>query len=108
MTLLDEAKAISEWIVDLRRQIHRHPELMYEEVETSRLVRPTLDGPGIPHRYPVAKTGIVAAAGNGGGPCGARRAGMDALAIHEQADVPCRSESEGKMHACGHDCHTGM
>ena len=47
-SLLDEATAIADWIVGLRRQIHRHPELMYEEVETSRLVRATLDGLGIP------------------------------------------------------------
>ena len=60
MSLLDEATSIADWIVGLRRQIHRHPELMYEEVETSRLVRETLDSLGIPYRYPVAKTGIVA------------------------------------------------
>jgi jasmonoyl-L-amino acid hydrolase len=108
MTLLDEAKSIADWIVGLRRQIHRHPELMYEEVETSRLVRATLDGLGIPYRYPVATTGVVATVGNGPGPCIALRADMDALPIHEQADVPFRSEIDGKMHACGHDCHTAM
>ena len=108
MTLLDEAKAIADWIVGLRRQIHRHPELMYEEVETSRLVRATLDGLGIPYRYPVAKTGVVATIGRGPGRCIALRADMDALPIHEQADVPFRSEIDGKMHACGHDCHTAM
>ena len=47
MTLLDEAKSIGGWIVDLRRQIHRRPESMYEEVHTSRLVRSTLDQLGI-------------------------------------------------------------
>src|SRR5688572_12993013 len=108
MTLLDEAKAIADWIVGLRRQIHRHPELMYEEVETSRLVRATLDGLGISYRYPVATTGVVATIGHGPGRCIALRADMDALPIREQADVAFRSEIDGKMHACGHDCHTAM
>src|SRR5688572_5463087 len=107
MTLLDEARAIGDWIVGLRRQIHRHPELMYEEVETSRLVRETLDALGISYRYPVATTGVVATIGRGSR-CIALRADMDALPIHERADVAFRSEIDGKMHACGHDCHTAM
>ena len=108
MTLLDEAKSIDGWIVDLRRQIHRRPELMYEEVHTSRLVRSTLDQLGIAYHYPVAETGVVATIGSGPGRCIALRADMDALPIHEETDVPFRSEVDGKMHACGHDCHTAM
>jgi len=108
LTPLEDAKAIAAWIVDLRRQLHRHPELMYEEVETSRLVRATLDDLGVPYRHSVAKTGVVATIGSGPGPCVALRADMDALPIHEEADVPFRSEIDGKMHACGHDCHTAM
>ena len=108
MSLLDDAKAIADWMVGLRRQIHRRPELMYEEVETSRLVRETLDGLGISYRYPVATTGVVATIGGGRRGCIALRADMDALPIHEQADVAFRSEIDGKMHACGHDCHTAM
>ncbi len=108
MTILEEAKEISDWIVGLRRQIHRHPELMYEEVKTSQLVRDTLDQLHIPYRYPLAKTGVVATLGDGKGPCVALRADMDALPIHEETDVPFRSEIDNKMHACGHDCHTAM
>lgn len=81
---------------------------MYEEIETSQLVCATLDDLGVPYRHSVAKTGVVATIGRGPGRCVALRADMDALPIHEEADVPFRSEIEGKMHACGHDCHTAM
>lgn len=103
-----QAREIENWIVEIRRELHRHPELMYEEVRTSQLVRKTLDGLGISYRYPVAETGVVASLGQGDGPCVALRADMDALPLHEEADVDFRSEHDGKMHACGHDCHTAM
>jgi amidohydrolase len=108
MPLLDEAKEMASWIVGIRRQLHRHPELMYREVKTSQLVRETLDGLGIKYRHPVAVTGVVATIGRGDGPCVGLRADMDALPIHEEADVDFRSEVDNRMHACGHDCHTAM
>ena len=107
-SVLRLAKQIDDWIIDRRRQLHRFPELMYEEVRTSQLVRDTLDGLGVSYRYPLAETGVVATIGNGNGPCVALRADMDALPIHEEADVSFTSEIDGKMHACGHDCHTAM
>lgn len=103
-----DATGIREWIVQTRRELHRFPELMYEEVQTSRLVRKTLDELQISYRYPLAETGVVATLGDGNGPCVALRADMDALPIHEETDVSFRSEHPGKMHACGHDCHTAM
>jgi len=106
--LRDDARAIANWIVQIRRQLHRFPELMYEEVKTSELVRRTLDELDVAYRFPIAETGVLATLGTGDGPCVALRADMDALPIHEESDVEFRSEHDGKMHACGHDCHTAM
>ncbi len=89
--MLQEAEGIRDWIVERRRKLHRHPELMYEEVRTSQLVRDTLDDLGISYRYPLAETGVLATLGGGNGPCVALRADMDAQPIHEEADVPFRS-----------------
>lgn len=105
---LDEAKAGRDWMVDIRREIHQYPELAYQEVRTSRVIRQKLDELGVSYRYPVAETGVVATLGEENGPCVALRADMDALPIHEAADISFRSKNEGRMHACGHDCHTAM
>jgi IAA-amino acid hydrolase len=106
--LLEEATAHQNWMVGIRRELHRHPELMYEEVRTSTLVCRVLDELGIPFQFPVAETGVVAILGDGQGPCVALRADMDALPIVEEADIDFRSEVDGHMHACGHDCNTAM
>ena len=106
--IISQSKEIHQWIVEKRRAIHRHPELMYEEFETSRLVQSTLSDLGIEYEKDIAVTGVVGVVGNGEGPCIALRADMDALPIHEEADVDFRSEIDGKMPACGHDCHTAM
>lgn len=105
---LSQARSIQPWLVDIRRQLHRFPELGYQEHETSALIRQRLDELGIEFDYPIATTGVVARIGSGDGPCVALRADMDALPIHEEADVEFRSQVPGKMHACGHDCHTAM
>ena len=104
----DESKSISDWIINIRRELHEHPELMYEEFKTSELIRRELDKLDIPYKHPIAETGVLASIGNGNGPCVALRADMDALPIHEETDVPFRSKIDGKMHACGHDCHVSM
>ncbi len=103
-----QSKGIQQWIVEKRRTIHRHPELMYEEFETSKLVQNTLKDLKIPYKKDIAITGVVGMIGNGDGPCIALRADMDALPIHEETDIDFKSEIDGKMHACGHDCHTAM
>jgi IAA-amino acid hydrolase len=106
--ILSKANDIKPWILEKRRKIHRHPELMYEEFETSKLVQETLAELEIPFQKDIAITGVVGIIGDGNGPCIALRADMDALPIHEEAQVDFKSEIDGKMHACGHDCHTAM
>ena len=106
--LIKEASQHKQWIVDLRRRIHQNPELMYEEVETSKLIQSTLTDIGIDFKAGMAETGVLASIGSGNGPCVALRADMDALPIQEKADVDFPSKVDGKMHACGHDCHVAM
>ena len=106
--IISEAKEIQSWIVEKRRTIHRHPELMYEEFETSKLVQKTLSDLDITFEKDIAITGVVGIVGNGNSPCIALRADMDALPIHEETDIDFKSKIDGKMHACGHDCHTAM
>ncbi len=95
-------------VVELRRDIHRHPELGYEENRTQALVERELDELGIEHRR-AAKTGVVGVIrGRKPGRVAALRADMDALPITEKSGEPFSSEVPGKMHACGHDAHTAM
>lgn len=74
-----------EWLRGIRRKIHANPELAFEEIETSRLVREELDLMEVSYRYPLAKTGIRAWIGTGGPPFVAIRADMDALPIQVSA-----------------------
>ncbi len=106
--VLAEAKSIQDWIVGIRRKLHMCPEVMYEEVRTGELIRQVLDELDIPYQFPVARTGIVATVGTGAEPCVALRADMDALPMHEETQVEFRSRIDGRMHACGHDCHMAM
>ncbi len=92
---------------DIRRHIHAHPELSYQEFETSRLVQEHLAALGIPFQV-MAGTGVVGLI-EGRHPekrVVALRADMDALPIQEENDIPYKSVRPGIMHACGHDVHT--
>lgn len=101
-------EALVAHTVELRRAIHRRPELGFEESETAALVERELDGLGIVHRR-VATTGVVGIVeGAQRGPGVALRADMDALPVVEKTGLPFASQIEGKMHACGHDAHTAM
>lgn len=109
MKLIPEIQSAQGEIQTLRRTIHAHPELRYEETSTSDLVASTLAGWGIDVHRGLGKTGVVGVLkrGNGTRSVGLR-ADMDALPIHELNTFEHRSRNEGKMHACGHDGHTAM
>lgn len=107
--MLDKATAIKDEIIRLRRDIHQHPELSFQEVRTAALVADTLQEIGFTDiKTEVGRTGVVAQIGNGDGPTIGLRADMDALPITEKTDVPFKSQNQGVMHACGHDTHTAM
>jgi hippurate hydrolase len=96
-------------IVALRRDIHREPELGFGTERTAEKVLAALDGLPLDVETGVAENGIVATLeGEGEGRTVALRADMDALPVQEETGLPFASEIEGKMHACGHDGHTGM
>ena len=101
------ARAAEPRLIEIRRDLHAHPELGFEEVRTAGVVAAELARLGIPHRTGVGRTGVVGTIQGGRpGPTLAIRADMDALPIHEQTGLPFASQVNGKMHACGHDIHT--
>ena len=94
-------------LVALRKQLHQHPELAFEEHETAKAVTAFLGKHKIAARTGIGKTGVIAMVeGAKPGPTIGIRADMDALPIHEQTGLPFASKVAGKMHACGHDVHT--
>lgn len=107
--LLEEAAGRADKWIEFRRDLHRYPELSFEEAETAAKVRRELDRLGIPYRSGVGGHGIVAELnGAESGPTIALRADMDALPIQEESGAPFASERPGVMHACGHDAHTAI
>jgi amidohydrolase len=112
MNLLEQIKLAAKenhtFVVALRRHIHQHPELSFKEYETQAFVENKLREIGVTDIEHKATTGLVALI-KGKNPdkkIVALRADMDALPIEEQNDVPYKSQSNGVMHACGHDVHT--
>jgi amidohydrolase len=105
--MLKQAHAISEELIEWRRDFHMHPEIGFELHRTSKIVADELEKMGYRVKRGVGKTGVVAEIGDGGKVI-AIRADMDALPILEQNDHDYVSENPGAMHACGHDSHTAM
>ena len=121
MQLVDDIVGYADELTAIRRDLHAHPEIGFEEVRTSALVADQLAAWGIEVHRGVGKTGVVGIVrGNvpvrsGAGPDAKRpgpaiglRADMDALPMDELADVPYRSTRAGVFHGCGHDGHTTM
>ncbi|MEM7349999.1 MAG: M20 family metallopeptidase [Acidobacteriota bacterium] len=104
------AREILPWLVEIRRDLHRHPELGLEEHRTAARVQALLDEMDIEHQDGIGGTGVVGfLRGRGEGAAErvvALRADLDALPIQDAKDVPYKSQQAGKMHACGHDVHT--
>lgn len=98
-------------LISIRHDLHRHPEIMFEETRTCQVVQQHLTDLGVPFKAGLAGgTGVVAhlPATNGGSETVALRADMDALPILEETGKAYASENEGVMHACGHDGHTAI
>ncbi len=99
-------KDILQWLVDIRRDFHRHPELGFEEVRTSSKIKEYLTEMGLSPQS-IAKTGVVAdIKGKDSSVMIALRADIDALPIQDKKECSYKSTIDGKMHACGHDAHT--
>lgn len=94
-------------LIELRRELHRHPELSWKEHQTAQRLEAALRAMNITEIRRVAGTGIVARVpgSNRNGPITAIRGDIDALPIHEATGLPFASEVAGVMHACGHDVH---
>ncbi|CAN5726919.1 M20 family metallopeptidase [soil metagenome] len=106
-SLLHDAAAFESDLVDMRRDLHRHPELAFRETRTAGIAADAVEALGFRVRRNVGITGVVAEIGSGT-PVIALRADMDALPIQESSDVAYRSFVDGVMHACGHDAHVTM
>lgn len=108
MSIRELANEQRQYMIDLRRDFHMHPEPSLQEVRTSGRIKEELDKLGVPYES-VAGTAVVATIkGNYPGKTVALRADMDALSVQELNEIEFKSKTEGMMHACGHDCHTSM
>ncbi len=96
-------------IIEIRRDIHMHPEIGMEEIRTSGIVKSELEKLGLEVQDKIGNMGVVGLLrGRKPGKTILLRADMDALPIEEQTDLPFKSTVSGKMHACGHDVHTSI
>ncbi|MEZ2407503.1 hippurate hydrolase [Bosea sp. OAE752] len=110
MPVLPQIDAFKDELTAIRRDLHAHPEIGFEEVRTAGIVADKLREMGIEVHTGIGTTGVVGVLHGQAGP-GRRiglRADMDALPIQETTNLPWRSIVAGKMHACGHDGHTTM
>ena len=107
--IAEKTQQVLPEIVEIRRDLHAHPELSFQETRTSEKVASTLEGLGLEVKRNIATTGVVGLLrGASEGPTVALRADMDALPVKEKTGLPFASKSPGVMHACNHDGHVAM
>jgi amidohydrolase len=103
------SQAVLDEVIELRRHFHLHPEVSFEERDTSRFLGDRLKELGLELKPCPTETGVVAMLDTGKpGKTVMLRADIDALPIHEESGVDFASQSDGRMHACGHDAHMGI
>lgn len=101
--------ADKQYIIRIRRELHQIPEIGFDLPKTLAVVRRELDAMGLPYTEKFGTSSIIATLNGGvGTKTIAIRADMDALPVQEETGLPYSSTHPGKMHACGHDCHTAM
>jgi amidohydrolase len=103
---LKKANSIKDYIINTRRELHKHPEPAFKENWTHNFIEKELNALGLKVKT-LNKTGLIADIGKGKKRI-ALRADMDALPIKEENSLPYKSQNEGFMHACGHDTHMAM
>ncbi len=109
MNIRPEVKKIQQIIIENRRDFHKHPELSFKEIRTSKIVAEKLESFGLKVNRNIGKTGVVGILkGKQKGKTIAFRADMDALPIQETGNATYKSIYDGVMHACGHDAHTAI
>lgn len=96
---------IEEYVVKMRRELHKYPEISGKEFKTAELIRRELDSMGIDFTE-VGTSTVAEIKGTSDGITVALRADIDALSVTEETELDFRSENTGVMHACGHDFHT--
>jgi amidohydrolase len=113
MPIVDRIAAMQAEVAAWRRDIHAHPEILFDVHRTAASVAEKLKAFGCDEVVSgIGRTGVVGVIrgrdGNGGGRAIGLRADMDALPMDEETNLPYRSKNPGMMHACGHDGHTAM
>ena len=107
--LIFELNSMKEFLIDLRRDIHKHPELGFEEIRTMEKISSILNSLNIKHKTKIAETGIIAdIEGMDKNFTIAFRADMDALPMDDLKNCEYSSKEKGKCHACGHDVHIAI
>ena len=108
MTIKELIAQNEDYIIEMRREFHMHPELSYQEERTSRRICEELEKMNIQYEVVGRRNVIGIINKNKAGTKSAIRADIDALPVCEEVDLPFKSQTPGVMHACGHDGHTAM